>query len=434
VTSPGPPTVLVLEEFGKRSFSRRELPDELGDLLWQEHGSKPECISVEFPSPKTGNHWALTNQGWVGLLPLGPDRTLSLKPKVPISNVFRMLELAYRLDVFRGPESVVGAGSMQEVYESLARVLARRVRDRGRKGLYRTYVGLEERLPVVRGRLDLRRLPGSGPDPRLHCLFEEHTPDHADNQILLHALDRIVHSGLCRELPQREVRDAHRVLWGTVSPVLFTERETLGRPYNRLNHDYRGLHALARFFIAHTGPTQRHGGAQMTPFLVEMSRLFEQFVGAWLRENLPEGLSLREQESGSYDPEGEVGYRIDMVLSDEDGRTLAVLDTKYKKDDLPSAADVAQVLAYATKKGCSEAILVYPWDVGRGKAFTVGGIRVRTLGFPLGGDLEAAGRGLLDGVLGEGKEGPLTFGLRKSSSLLPAPPRLPGVRGPVTAS
>ena len=33
-----------------------------------------------------------------------------------------MLELAYHLDAFRGTEKLVGADTMQEVYESLARV------------------------------------------------------------------------------------------------------------------------------------------------------------------------------------------------------------------------------------------------------------------------------------------------------------------------
>ena len=50
-------------------------------------------------------------------------------------------------------------------------------------------------------------------------------------------MDRIVHSGLCRDQAHREVRDAHRVLWGTVSPEVFTERDTVGRSYTRLNHD-----------------------------------------------------------------------------------------------------------------------------------------------------------------------------------------------------
>lgn len=389
------PSALVLTEFQERSFSSNELSDDLGQQLWEQYGRSPRRIEVEFPSPKTDGQWRLKNQGYVGLLPIGPDRVLSLQPKVPIANVFRMLEYAYRLDAFHGPEDVVGSHTMQEVYESLARILARRVRDRGRKGLHRTYVGRNERLGVVRGRLDLRRLPGRGQAPRLHCHFEEHTPDHEDNQILLDALDRVLRSGLCRDQARREAREAHRLLRGAVSPRSFTEGDVIGRPYNRLNHDYRGLHGLARFFIAHTGPTQRSGDAHMTPFLLDMADLFERFVAAWLQKHLPPEQFVKVQETGTYDPEGDVGYSIDLVLYDEGGQPRAVLDTKYKRDAVPASDDVAQVVSYATRKGCAEAVLVYPHDVGAGKDFMVGGVRVRTEGFPLEGDLTVAGTKLL---------------------------------------
>lgn len=400
-----PPLPLVLPEFEERSYSRAELPDDVGERLWREFGSSPgKRIEVEFPSPKTDGRWRLKSLGYVGLVPLGRDRLLSLQPKVPITNVFRMLEYAYRLDAFGGPEDVVGARTMQEIYESLARVLARRVRDRGRKGLHRTYVGREERLGVVRGRLDLRRLPRRGPDSRLHCRFEEHTPDHDDNRILLDALDRVLRSGICREQARREARDAHRLLRGAVTPAVFTERDLVGRSYNRLNHDYRGLHALARFFIAHTGPTQRPGGEAMTPFLLDMAQLFEKFVAAWLAEHLPPGLSVQEQESGSYDPEGEIGYRIDLVLYDDTERPLAVLDTKYKDAAVPASDDVAQVVSYAVRKGCREAVLVYPTALLQPRGFMVGPVKVRTGGFPLEGRLDESGEAFLRMLKPAGKE------------------------------
>jgi 5-methylcytosine-specific restriction enzyme subunit McrC len=387
---------LVLDEFDPQDFSRTELPDEVGERLWREYGVQPRRLDVEFPSPKTNGRWRLRNRGYVGLLPLGPDRTLSLQPKVPVSNVFRMLEYAYQLDVFRGPEDVVGARSMQEIYESLARVLAKRVRDRGRKGLHRTYVGREERLGVVRGRLDLRRVGRRGGNPRLHCRFEEHTPDHADNRILLDALGRVARSGLCRGEARGEVREAHRILRGSVSQASFVERDLVGRSYNRLNHDYRSLHALARFFIAHTGPTQRAGSDHMTPFLMNMAQLFETFLAEWLRTHLPAGVFVETQKRGSYDPEGEIGYQIDILVYDEVGRPLAVLDTKYKRHAVPAAADVAQVVSYATRIGCRDALLVYPHATAEPKRFMVGGIRVCAVGFPLDQEFDRAGRRLLE--------------------------------------
>ena len=287
---------------------------------------------------------------------------------------------------------------MQELYESLARVLARRIRDRCRSGLHRRYVGQKQRLGVVKGRVDLRRIVAQHPDPRLVCQFEEHTPDHADNQILLDALNRVVRSRLCRKQARRETRDAYRLLRRAVSHVTFSEREIVNRSYHRLNHDYRGLHALARFFVANTGPKHGAGDDAMTPFLMDMARLFEEFVAAWLRENLPSGLQARAQETGTYDPESQIHYRVDIVLYDATGHPLTVVDTKYKRDTVPASDDIAQVVTYATKKGCENAVLVYPHRPNQTKSFAVGKVQVKTVGFPLDEDLNKGGQTLMEQI------------------------------------
>ena len=139
---------------------------------------------MEFPSPKTAGAWRLTSQGWVGYIPLSPDLGIALRPKVGLSNLFRMLEYAYRLESFRFLDDMFESSSLTEFYERLARVLARRVLDRARKGLYRAYLGREERLPYVRGRLDARRLAQSPWRTDLPCAYQERTADVEDNQIL----------------------------------------------------------------------------------------------------------------------------------------------------------------------------------------------------------------------------------------------------------
>jgi 5-methylcytosine-specific restriction enzyme subunit McrC len=156
------PIELELREFEPERYSSAELPYEVAYRIWQQY---PTQIAVEFPSPKTDGQYELTNRGWVGVVPLGRDAVISLEPKVPLANVFRMLEYAYRLDAFGTSEDTAGVETMREVYESLARVLARRVRDRARKGLHRSYQGREERLSVVRGRLNLET-PGGAPGER----------------------------------------------------------------------------------------------------------------------------------------------------------------------------------------------------------------------------------------------------------------------------
>ena len=72
-----------------------------------------------------------------------------------------------------------------------------------------------------------------------------------------------------------------------------------------------------------------------------------------------------------------------------------MLDTKYKPVDRPATEDLEQIVAYAQAKGCPEAILVYPIALPAPFTERVGDIRVRSLAFALGGDLEASGQGFL---------------------------------------
>jgi 5-methylcytosine-specific restriction endonuclease McrBC regulatory subunit McrC len=66
-----------------------------------------------------------------------------------------MLEYAYRLKGFHILPGIVDSDSIRELYEKLAWILAGRVLDRTRRGLYRSYVSERDALPYLRGRLDV---------------------------------------------------------------------------------------------------------------------------------------------------------------------------------------------------------------------------------------------------------------------------------------
>ena len=104
----------------------------------------------------------------------------------------------------------------------------------------------------------------------------------------------------------------------------------------------------------------------MLPFLVNMGRLYELFVSEWLKAHLPNVISLVPQERAYLDETSSLYFDIDLVLRDiSTGEILCVLDTKYKDTTTPSPGDIAQIVAYAERMGCQEAILVYPRSLPR---------------------------------------------------------------------
>ncbi|HUP21644.1 MAG TPA: restriction endonuclease [Thermoanaerobaculia bacterium] len=388
------PEPIDLWEYRKAEIPPEAIRSEDAELLWRRYGQR---VAVEFPSPRTEGQWTLTAQGWVGFLPVSPTLALRLRPRVPLQNLFRMLEVAYHLKSFELLPGLTDCHSLEEFYERLANVLARRILTRSRKGFYREYVGREDRLAAIRGRIDLGRALRAPWRVHLDCRFEEHTADVEENRILRWTLDRIRRNATCRRPEVRQtVRTAFGRLHGLVTPQSFTALDCRDRSYTRLNDDYRPLHALCRFFLEHTGPSHESGDHQNLPFLVDMASLFELYVAEWLRENLPAPYVVTTQEPFDLGSEGRLRFQMDLVLYDHTGGTpLAVLDTKYKPVQEPSTADVAQVVAYAEALGSMEAVLLYPIRLERPLTFQVGRIRVRTLGFELSGDLNEAGDQLL---------------------------------------
>ncbi|MDF0591306.1 McrC family protein [Candidatus Methanocrinis natronophilus] len=385
---------IELKEYETRRFPKGEISEELGMMIWQNYASQ---ISIDEPSFKNGDQWCLTPNGWAGHIPLTPEFEISLLPKVDIKNLFGMLEYAYWVNSksLKFLDGLTDCDSLEDFYETLAKFLALRVLDRGRKGFFRSYQPRKDRIPYVRGRFDVRKSCQKPWVVKPECSYEEHTSDVEDNQILAWTLRRILQSGACTERSLSQVRRAYQSLQGLATPIPFDPQDCISRFYNRLNEDYQPMHALCRFFLEQSGPSHRIGDRTMIPFMVDMARLYELFVAEWLKANIPPDYLVRPHEEVVICRGGRVRFNIDLVVYDRDSqKALFVLDTKYKAPDHPGNSDISQVVTYATTKDCDEAVLIYPKLLNMD--IRIGKIRVRSLAFSLDCDLEEAGRIFLE--------------------------------------
>ena len=392
--------IIELKEYQTIKLPADGLSAELGEKLWRTYDGRG--INVQFPNPGTANQWEITSQGQVGYIPLSPEVALSLQPKVPLSNLFAMLEYAYNLKSFRFLEGQNHCDSISDFYERLADVLARRILDRTRQGLYRDYINKTERLSCLRGRLHLAHQVCRPWDVKPKCHYQEQTSDIEDNQILLWTLRQIIQHGLCRGKVSMNVRRAYKALHGTVSLESFSALDCVGRSYHRLNDDYRTLHALCRFFLDQTGPSLQQGDRRMLPFLVNMNQLFEKFVAEWLKAKRSElkAHNLQVKEQATVKLSDTLNFYIDLVLEDvTTGTVRCVLDTKYKTPKAPSASDIQQAIAYAETKNTTEAVLIYPQDLERPLNTKPNRVRVRSLTFMLSDNIERGGNDFLDQLL-----------------------------------
>lgn len=375
-------TTLKLAEFRPVSFQPEAFSEAEALELDRIYSVQ---VDVQYPSPRTNGEYRLTNRGWVGFLPLSSGRVVELTPKVPLANLFRMLEYAYGLKSFAFLDGLVDCATLADLYQRLAGLLARKVRSRLRRGVYRRYVSREERLTCIRGRLDVTDLMVRGWEVGRQCGYQEHTSNVDENSLLAWTLGRVLRSGLCTE-PETAalVRSAYRELLAVCEVRPFTAEDCRRFHYSRLNEDYRSLHALCRFFLENSGPTIEKGSRSMVPFRVDMARLFERFVAEWLRVHLTDEVVVCAQESLWVGGPVSVEFVADVVLRRADTLdAVMVLDTKYKLDVRPQASDLEQVVAYAAGYGGELGVLVYPQSAPEKFVARVGPTKATTIGVGL---------------------------------------------------
>lgn len=401
--------LITLTEYRSATLPQADFAEHLGLYLRDLHKDK---VSVEFPSLGNSHQWQFSAQSYVGYIPLAPEVGIRIQPKIPIQNLFGMLEYAYNLGEFQLLADGYHCDTLEDLYERLADILARRISDRARRGLYRTYIPKTERLSCLRGRLDIPHQIRRPWETRLQCHYQEQTADISDNQILLWTLHQIRRHGVCSERVLPTVRQAYRALQGTVALTPCTARDCIGRTYNRLNTDYQSLHALCRFFLDHSGPSINSGDRRMIPFLVDMNTLFEAFVYEWLNAHVdtllkPVGLRLKKQAPVRLETSHFSALKIDLVLEDIEANTARyVLDTKYKRTDKLKPSDLHQAIAYAETKDTTEAILVYPQALTPPLDIRPKKVRIRGLAFDISQNLNEAGHAFVQAVLETGPDAP----------------------------
>lgn len=395
--------IIELIEYKPKFFKLEELEEAIADLIYHKYSKDSKYIEIEYPSPKTQKQYKLTAKSYVGFIPLTPDIQIFLKPKVPIANLFRMLEYTYDLKSFQLLDGSVHCDTIPEFYNRLADILIQKILAQSRKGFYRTYVKNTELLPYVRGKVDFKyqfKHPGT---VKLNCEYNQYTADIEDNQILLWTLYIIGRSGLCSEQLSTTVRKAYHTLQGLATQRPFKGDDCINRSYNRLNQDYQTLHSLCRFFLDYCGVAHQVGNYQMFPFLVRTDILYESFVYAWLKSHLPANFEIKDQESVNFCKI--VDSKIDLVIYDKNTKqVIFILDTKYKiPDSKPSNQDIYQAIAYATLKNSQNAILVYPKPLNQplNGLFPNSSIRLQSLTFSLEDDLEQSGQRFLKALLNQ---------------------------------
>ena len=337
------------------SHGVRLTPDQL-------HALRRVASSIDVSPTSTSGVWDLRPNSEVGVVCL-PDLTVEIKPKLPIDSVLFLA--SYALDAFELKTEVADLDRSADLVEAMVQIFHEAVRQATGRGLLQGYQTQEETLNVVRGHIriedQLRRRYGIAVPVEVR--YDEFTPDIQPNRLLKAAVRRL--AWLPHRSPvSRRLLSAMRAVFVNVSDVEYRPTHLPDVPINPLNAHYQPALALARLILKSGTVELAAGKVESASFLIDMNRVFEDFVVVGLREALGLTEYTFPQEARGRELWLAAGQKVRLkpdISWWQGDRCVFVGDAKYKRTTVHGAQnhDIYQALAYAVATGLPSALLIY---------------------------------------------------------------------------
>ena len=315
-------------------------------------------VSIE-PVKHTSSKYRLRPGSIVGALEVDGLSVL-IKPKIGMP---QLLSLAcYALGIYKQQDKEFSFAKDEALPDVLALALIAAARRAFGRGVLRGYQAEEDALHTVRGRIrfedQIRRRYGV-PLP-VELRFDEFTEDILANRLVKAAAARLGRMTLRSSEARRGLGRTAAIL-ENVSLLEFSRRNVPEVTFDRLNEHYRHVVGLARLILLHSEFESFRGDVRASGFLIDMNRLFQEFVTQALREEFRVSeATLQSERKVPFDKDDSVKLEPDLSWW-EGGKCTFVGDAKYKRIDVKSVpnADLYQILAYATALNVPGGLLIY---------------------------------------------------------------------------
>lgn len=304
-----------------------------------------------------GGQWEVAPTSKVGVATIA-GVTVWIKPKVDVRGILFLLGYAKNPGWRDDAVSLLG---VPDLVPALAYAFASQAERAVEQGLLQGYTEIDDALTVLRGRLregdQLRQRFGLAIP--LLVRFDDHTIDITENRLLRSATEVLLRLPGVEPSVRVRLRGLRRVL-ADVTPLV---RGAPLPPWvtTRLNSRYHVALWLAELILRGSAVDQAPGDVRLEGFLVDMWRVFEDFLTTALTEAFrPRGGWCRSQDRHHLDVDSKIVMKPDLVWY-LDEQPVAVIDAKYKAEK-PAGfpdADLYQMLAYCTALKLNDGHLVY---------------------------------------------------------------------------
>lgn len=321
-----------------------------------------------------------------------------------IQNIYYMLSYAFRILKQEDYKQVAGE-KFDKIHDLFAAILEKGVSRQVKQGLYREYVSRQEKLSVMRGKLNMGETVNLQVQrkQKLACEFDEFSENNLYNQILKVTIHRLIRADDVAPERKQALRRVG-VFFGKVKLIQPDHIAWSRLIYQRNNRNYEMLLNICYLVLNGMLQTTEDGSYKLLSFSDEyMERLYEKFILEYYKQHHPDlnpksaqvKWNLTEQPNQTmiqFLPK----MKTDITLQKGD-KTL-IIDAKYysksmsqsySKETLRSA-HLYQIFAYvknmdSANTGNVSGLLLYAKTedevFSEGEPFVIGGnsIGARTL-------------------------------------------------------
>lgn len=260
-------------------------------------------------------------------------------------NIF-IYQLLHAYDIKLSNEDLASLENKKfDIFELFIRLFSDKLLEELKKGVYKTYVTLEENLKVLRGKYIIEKNFANFYHQNIACEFDEFSMDNDLNRFFLYAIKTFMKYSDYMNLFRCEA---------ILDEVYFQnsdyQRDSIH--FDRMNQRYYKSYEIARMLLNKIVPmTTTDNNKKSFAFLFKMSEVFEKFIAKLCTEI---DNTTKTQEQKNY---GNLQLKPDITTDTK------IIDTKYKlvknKQDLKTH-DKYQMFTYGINFDKKDTMLLYP--------------------------------------------------------------------------
>jgi len=343
---------------------------------------------------------------FIGLIPLTPRISIEVRPKLPVTNLSRVLDAAQRsLSTLPGTERLYLTDNLSSdsILEFLAINLHDAVRPVLEGGFLKAYTPKSSLSSHPKGKIEVAgtlRAWGRGQHHFLKTTYHEQTSDVPSNRVLKAAM-QVILQRLAPTNPNRislikAINQKFLQLPSMIGPMSGRDRALVQDQVSTKSiadqkaYYYRALE-ISLMVLSNTGISLQTSGSDVSlaSFIVNFEDLFEEYLRRVLHGISPADLMVRDGNKDGkrylFDENRGPMAQPDIVISAGPGRNV-VAEVKYKEK--PNRDDINQAITYAICYRTDRVVLVHqkmPSKIGGlYRIGTINGVNLEGYAFDLG--------------------------------------------------